>query len=72
MKNFQWHLFLIELNKHEQEYDDLIKNYSSSLPNLRLERIQSILCLLKKRDDNNNINVVFGNERKGCTENKKS
>ena len=42
------------------------KNYSSLLVELRLER-QSIPCLLKEQDDNN-INTVFGNEIKDCTE----
>ena len=60
----------IELNSHEQEYDDWIKNYSSLLAELRLER-QYILYLLKEQDDNN-INVVFGKKkRKKCIKHKK-
>ena len=52
----------IELNKQEQEYDDWIINCSYSLANLRLKR-QSVICLLKEKDENN-INIVFSNERK--------
>ena len=36
----------IELNKYKQEYDNWIKNCSSSLTDLRFER-QSIICLKK-------------------------
>ena len=36
----------IELNKYKQEYDNWIKNCSSSLADLRFER-QSIICLKK-------------------------
>ena len=38
--------------KHENDYDDWIKNYSSLLAKFRLER-QGIIYLLEERDDMN-------------------
>ena len=56
----------IEINKHVQDYDELINNYGSLLAELRLER-QGIICLLEERDDNNNF-IVKVKERKDSIE----
>ena len=52
----------IELNKHEGDYDEWIKNYSSLLAELRLDR-QGIICLLNERDDNNKFIINGMKER---------
>ena len=50
-----------EWNKHEQDYDECIINYSSLLAELILER-QGVICLLNERDDNNKC-IINGIEK---------
>ena len=62
----------IELNKHEQDFDIWINNYSSLLVELRIER-QCIIFLLERRDDSNKFiakrkRKKTKKERKYCIE----
>ena len=52
------------IKKHEKDYDEWIKNYSSLLAEFRLER-QGIICLLEEHDDMNK-HIVKGKQRKDC------
>ena len=50
--------------KHEKDYDEWIKIYSSVLAEFRLER-HGIIYLLEERDNMNN-NIVKGKKRTDC------